>query len=522
MQGSDGFLYGTTYAGGLNGRGTICRIRCDGSSYAILRHFAASDGRYPFSGLIQGSDGAFYGTTYMGGTADGGTVFRVTSSGSFAVLRSFTGGNGLNPYAGLLQGSDGALYGTTENGGAWGKGAVFRLGMDGSGLAAILSFNVSNGVDPYATLVQGGDATLFGTAYAGGSGGWGVVFSMNSDGSGFKELKSFGTSSAEGTLPWAGVVQGDDGSLYGTTMYGGAADFGTVFRIDLTPPNAPPVAQCRNVTVAAGADCMATASIDDGSYDPDAEDAVTLAQSPPGPFPLGDTTVTLTATDSHGASSTCSAIVTVVEAQAPALGPLADLSVGSSEGLLVPVTYPVPVVSDNCDPAPAVSFSPTSGSGFPIGATTVTCRAEDDAGNGCSGTFTVTRAALEFTGFLPPIGGEIAMGTGGSFADPVRAFRLGSTLPVKFLASSAAGPVVTGAHALQAVRYSSAVDSDPPVDATPTDAATTGNLFRLTDAATGAWHFNLSTKTGFSQGTWKLVATLSDGSVHEVWVSIKR
>ena len=119
--------------------------------------------------------------------------------------------------------------------------------------------------------------------------------------------------------------------------------------------------------------------------------------------------------------------------------------------------------------------------------------------------------------FLPPVGGADAIG--GSFADPLRAFKLGSTIPVKFAASQCGDPLLTGIHTLQAVKYSNAVDSDPPIDATPTDAATTGNQFRLTD---GGWHFNLSTRTGFSQGTWKLIATLSDDSTHYVWITIKK
>mgnify|MGYP001565683376 CR=1 FL=1 len=124
---------------------------------------------------------------------------------------------------------------------------------------------------------------------------------------------------------------------------------------------------------------------------------------------------------------------------------------------------------------------------------------------------------IGFVGFLPPIGGANA--TGGSFANPLRAFRLGSTIPVKFMASQCGNPLLTGVHTLAAVKYSNAVDSDPPIDATPTDAATSGNQFRLTD---GQWHFNLSTRTGFSTGTWKLVATLSDGGTRDVWITIKK
>jgi len=122
-----------------------------------------------------------------------------------------------------------------------------------------------------------------------------------------------------------------------------------------------------------------------------------------------------------------------------------------------------------------------------------------------------------FSGFLPPIDGADA--TGGSFTNPVRSFKLGSTIPVKFQTSCGGSSVFSGVHTLQAIKYSSATTLDVPIDATPNDAATTGNQFRLTDSQ---WHYNLSTKSGFSEGTWKLVATLSDGSSHCVWITLKQ
>jgi MBG domain (YGX type) len=138
------------------------------------------------------------------------------------------------------------------------------------------------------------------------------------------------------------------------------------------------------------------------------------------------------------------------------------------------------------------------------------------------GTFTIT-TGFNFFGFHSPIGGSVenTPPNGGSFSNPLKAFKLGSTIPVKFSATWKTGgaPLLTGIHTLQAIKYSSALDSDPPIDATPTDSATTGNQFRLTD---GQWHFNLSTKGGFSQGTWLLKATLVDGSIHTVWITIKK
>ncbi|HEU0253494.1 MAG TPA: MBG domain-containing protein, partial [Pyrinomonadaceae bacterium] len=134
---------------------------------------------------------------------------------------------------------------------------------------------------------------------------------------------------------------------------------------------------------------------------------------------------------------------------------------------------------------------------------------------------TILTACSVFNGFLSPIGGAVEKGNGGSFADPVRAFKLNSTIPVKFNAICFGTPLVTGVHTLQAIKYSNSTDSEPAIDATPTDAATMGNQFRLTGTE---WHFNLNTKAlgGNAQGTWLLKATLFDGSSYTVWVSIKK
>ncbi|WP_395090406.1 PKD domain-containing protein [Armatimonas sp.] len=139
----------------------------------------------------------------------------------------------------------------------------------------------------------------------------------------------------------------------------------------------------------------------------------------------------------------------------------------------------------------------------------------DPSGASSSDTVQVTVEAFGFDGFLSPINGADA--TGGSYASPLLTHKQGSAIPVKFRGSCCGNDVLSGVHTLQAIKYTSATASNPPINATSTDAATTGNQFRLTGSQ---WHFNLD--TGFlSKGTWKLVATLSDGSTHFVWVTLK-
>jgi hypothetical protein len=127
---------------------------------------------------------------------------------------------------------------------------------------------------------------------------------------------------------------------------------------------------------------------------------------------------------------------------------------------------------------------------------------------------------LSFTGFLPPIGGADA--TGGNCTSAVRGFKSGSTIPVKMNLRTCDGvPVTTGNHTISVVKCDNQVGTETAI-VTSTDKATTGNLFRLTSASAGQWQFNLSTKNaGMSRGTWQIIATLSDGSVHSVYVDLK-
>jgi uncharacterized repeat protein (TIGR03803 family) len=245
VQGSDGSFYGTTYRGGtgtncvIPGCGTVFRISPSGT-YTTVYSFGAfpGDGSHPLATLVQGSDGNFYGTTYGGGTSGSGTVFRISPSGTYTTLYSFAGfpsdGDGPNV---LVQGSDGNFYGTTIGGGTYREGTVFRISPTGSE-TILYSFGSStnDGYATYAGLVQGGDGNFYGTTKYGGTDGWGTVFQVSPSGT-YKGLYSFAGPPNDGRFPYAGLVQGSDGNLYGTTYYGGQSTncfgegCGTVFRI---------------------------------------------------------------------------------------------------------------------------------------------------------------------------------------------------------------------------------------------------------------------------------------------------
>ncbi len=132
MQGSDGNFYGTTEAGGTNGAGTVFRISPSGIYTTLYSFVGSPDGAFPEAGLVQGSDGNFYGTTLVGGTDNNfGTVFRISPCGIYTNLYTLVGSanEGANPFAGLVQGSDGNFYGTTGSGGTNNNGTVFMLSV---------------------------------------------------------------------------------------------------------------------------------------------------------------------------------------------------------------------------------------------------------------------------------------------------------------------------------------------------------------------------------------------------------
>jgi uncharacterized repeat protein (TIGR03803 family) len=134
IQSANGVLYGTTLQGGLNNFGTIYKLNTNGLGYQVIHHCENSLGIQPVSQVIQGSGGALFGTFSLGGPSGNGLAFRLNTDGTgFTVLRAFTGldGDGMQPYSPLLLGSDGAFYGSTFLGGGYStngaNGTIFKL-----------------------------------------------------------------------------------------------------------------------------------------------------------------------------------------------------------------------------------------------------------------------------------------------------------------------------------------------------------------------------------------------------------
>ncbi len=264
VQATDGNFYGTTFAGGgaPPADGTVFRLTPDGALTTLhvfcTQPNCAGDGGQPWAGLVQATDGNFYGATEVGGGPSGGagTIFKITSGGAFTTVYSFCpqglGGcpDGALPTGTLVQGTDGNLYGTTRTGGAifncyQGQpcGTVFKITLDGS-LTTLHAFNGADGFYPIAGLVQAADGNFYGTTEQGGANvadcgngggeGCGTVFKITPDGT-FTSLYSFCSlpGCTDGSYPFGALVQGTDGNLYGTTEYSGGDDSGpgTIFKI---------------------------------------------------------------------------------------------------------------------------------------------------------------------------------------------------------------------------------------------------------------------------------------------------
>ncbi len=243
IQGSDGSFYGTTYGGGSNHNGSVFKIIPAGletmlysfqGSYSECGICAAGAG----AALLQGSDTNYYGTTSDDGTYSAGTVFKITSTGVETVLYSFGSGptDGMGPGAALIQGTDGNYYSTTQFGGTHSGGTVFKITP--TGVETVLySFGgePADGIDPGDTLIQGSDGNFYGTTYFGGTHGGGTAFKISPAGV-ETVLYSFGrvADGPNASAAPSALIQGSDGDFYGTTFNLGTYGRGTAFKISPT------------------------------------------------------------------------------------------------------------------------------------------------------------------------------------------------------------------------------------------------------------------------------------------------
>jgi uncharacterized repeat protein (TIGR03803 family) len=249
--GSDGNFYGATVYGGnsSDSPGIIFKVTPSGEYtelYSFCSQANCADGEKPFSPPVEGDDGNFYGAANNGGTMGGGVIYKVTASGAYSVIYNFCNlengacPDGAYPYA-IAKDADGNFVGTAD-GGTSGYGVVFKITPNGK-YSALYSFsNIGMFGWPGSQLTLANDRNLYGTFVGGGSGSWdgkllGAIYRISSNGD-FTPLHAFCQCGAgKGFNPIAGVFQGTDGNLYGTTAFGGIGPdtdedwgYGTVFQ----------------------------------------------------------------------------------------------------------------------------------------------------------------------------------------------------------------------------------------------------------------------------------------------------
>lgn len=353
VQGRDGFLYGTTEAGGADDIGSIFQISTNGF-FNSLCSLNGSGGHTPYGGMIEGLDGSFYGTTSVGGPGIWGTIFKITPDGAYSDLYSFpfNGLSGAIPFGGLVQGADGNLYGTTTQGGpsyrdtnsvnGQGFGTIFKITTNGV-LTTLFSFSGTNGSYPYGPLMLATDGRLYGTTISGGAytnqlfgdvgyAGYGTLFRITTNGE-FTSLYSFDRTN--GAQPLGTPLQLADGSFYGTTQRGGAYELGTIyrFRVSLPPSLGAPTVitnECGipeslfvdKITNYNNGALTLVWSVNNQPMSTNTSDAlgVSFAFFPSlVSLPLGTNVITLTASDADGDSASCSTVVKIIDTKPPVI-----------------------------------------------------------------------------------------------------------------------------------------------------------------------------------------------------------
>jgi uncharacterized repeat protein (TIGR03803 family) len=331
VQGSDGNFYGTAYLGGAYGLGSVFKMTATGALTALYGFTGGNDGGNPYAGVIQGRDGNFYGTTIEDGSGGFGTVFRLATNGTLKTLASFDQTNGAFPQAGVIQAADGNLYGSTFDGGSNGYGTVFCLTTNGS-LTTLFSFGYTNGGNPGAALVQGSDGNLYGTTSSGGPGGQGSAFRMTTNGALATLLWFDGLNGAD---PEAPMVQASDGNFYGTTAQGGTGfnpsaggGNGAIFRLTV------PIFISNSITVPSAIACLPYTFDISASVIAPQGDALTFAKvsgpawlnvaprgalsGTPANSDIGTNVFMVSLTDSNGVSASASLIILVIPDPPPA------------------------------------------------------------------------------------------------------------------------------------------------------------------------------------------------------------
>jgi uncharacterized repeat protein (TIGR03803 family) len=226
-----GNLYGTTELGGVANHGVVFKLDSTGHETVLYSFTGGADGSDPDVGVIRDAAGNLYGTTATGGVANQGVVYKVDSSGRESVLYSFTGGaDGGQPNSGLFADAAGNLYGTSNFGGTWNWGVLYRVNAAGQETVIYSSPGGLDGSQPQAGVIQDAAGNFYGVTFAGGPADLGVVYKL--DPTAHETVLYSFTGGPDGSQPESSLIGDSEGNVYGTALYGGALGGGVVFKVD--------------------------------------------------------------------------------------------------------------------------------------------------------------------------------------------------------------------------------------------------------------------------------------------------
>ncbi len=229
---SAGNIYGTTEEGGSygggNGFGTIFKVATDGTESLLHSFGAGGDGRTPKGAMVLEPNGDMIGTTLEGGSTGNGIIWKLAADGTYTVVHSFHLAEARFATGNLIQDKKGNFYGTSSGGGAAGYGTVLKFNAKGE-VTVLHTFDGSDGDGPEQGVVSDKAGNLYGVTALGGVYDWGTLYKIAKDGT-FSALYNF-TGNSDGGFLYSGLAIDKDGSLYGSTKYGGTTGAGTVFKL---------------------------------------------------------------------------------------------------------------------------------------------------------------------------------------------------------------------------------------------------------------------------------------------------